>query len=77
MVAVTAIVLCHDLIFIRLRKSILCVYVSCLLLRKDTFARQSTEKVGAMDLLCGTCELWCLMCWDNLGTGVWLFGTWM
>lgn len=51
MVAVTAIVLCHDLIFIRLRKSILCVYVSCLLLRKDTFARQSTEKVGAMDLL--------------------------
>lgn len=32
MIAVTVIVLCHDLIFIRLRKGILCVYISCLLL---------------------------------------------
>jgi len=32
MIAVIVIVLCHDLIFIRLGNMILCVYVSCLLL---------------------------------------------
>ena len=32
MIAVTVIVLCHDLVFIRLGNMILCVYVSCLLL---------------------------------------------
>lgn len=73
MVAVIMVVRCQDFTFIRLKKNVMFLYVSYLLLQKK-YVPGTTEGEDVVYLPCISSEFCCLMHWENLEIRVWQCG---